>query len=113
MDLIPLWPSWFFALFVFQKKADIKTLSGNAFASPVHQSKAMNAIKEYLEELMDLKRTASIRFRTVDGGITETKGRIVKMDDVSGRLIIETDSGFTIGDDQIVEINGRHFENIC
>lgn len=73
----------------------------------------MNAIQEYLEELMDLKRTATIRFRSVDGGVTETKGRIVSVGDVSGRLIIETDSGFTIGDDQILEINGRRFENIC
>lgn len=73
----------------------------------------MNAIKDYLEELMDLKRMATIRFRTVDGGLTEVKGRIVNMEDVSGRLIIETDAGFTLGDDQIVEINGRRFENIC
>jgi hypothetical protein len=73
----------------------------------------MNAVKDYLEELMDLKRKATIRFRTVDGGITEIMGHIVKIDEVSDRLIVETDAGFVIGDDQILEINGRSFENIC
>lgn len=73
----------------------------------------MNAIKDYLEELMDLKRKAVIRFRSVDGGLIEVKGHVVNLTEVSGRLIIETDAGFTIGDDQIIDINGRHFENIC
>ncbi|HEY0041305.1 MAG TPA: hypothetical protein VGB71_11610 [Flavisolibacter sp.] len=73
----------------------------------------MNSIKEYLEELMDLKRTVSIRYRSVDGGVTEVKGHILKIDNVSGRDIIETDAGLTVGADQIIEINGRTFENIC
>ncbi|MDB5208354.1 MAG: hypothetical protein JWR72_3429 [Flavisolibacter sp.] len=73
----------------------------------------MDSIKEYLEELMDLKRVASVKFRFVDGGITETKGHIVKMNSVSGRDMIETDTGLLIGTDQIVEVNGRSFENIC
>lgn len=73
----------------------------------------MDALKEYLEELMDLKRPANITFRSVDGGGGTIKGHIVKMDNVSGRDIIETDAGLTIGADQIIEINGRRFENIC
>jgi len=73
----------------------------------------MASIKEYLEELMDLKRVVSIRFRAVDGGVTETKGHIVKMETVSHRDMIETDSGLTIGLDQILEINGQPFANIC
>ena len=73
----------------------------------------MNSIKDYLEELMDLKRVVTIRFRTVDGGVTELKGHIVKMENVSGREIIETDAGYVIGADQILEINGQTFENIC
>lgn len=73
----------------------------------------MNAIKDYLEELMDLKRPVSIRFRAVDGGVSEVKTHIVKLEEVSGRLIVDTDAGFVIGDDQILEINGRNFENIC
>ena len=62
---------------------------------------------------MDLKRTVSIRYRSVDGGVTEVKGHILKIDNVSGRDIIETDAGLTVGADQIIEINGRTFENIC
>ena len=73
----------------------------------------MDALKNYLEELMDLKRPAMIRFRSVDGGVTETKGHVVKMDEVAGRLIVETDAGFVIGGDQVLQINGRSFENIC
>jgi hypothetical protein len=73
----------------------------------------MDALKDYLEELMDLKRLATIRFRSVDGGVAEVKGHIVKMDNVSGRDIIETDAGLTIGADQILEINGQTFANNC
>jgi hypothetical protein len=35
------------------------------------------------------------------------------METVSGRSIVETDAGMVIGADQILEINGRRFENIC
>lgn len=70
-------------------------------------------IKDYLEELMDLKRTATSRFRAADGGVMEVKGHIVKMDSISGRDIIETDAGLTIGADQIREITGRTFANNC
>ena len=73
----------------------------------------MNALRDYLEELMDLKRLNTIKFRSVDGGITETKAHIVKMDSVSGRDMIETDTGLTIGTDQILQVNGLTFENIC
>ena len=73
----------------------------------------MDALKNYLEELMDLKRPAAIRFRSVEGGVTEINGHVVKLDEVSGRLIVETDAGYVIGDDQILQINGRSFENIC
>ena len=73
----------------------------------------MNTLKEYLEELMDLKKNNTIKFRSVDGGVTELKGRIVKMETVSHRDIVETDAGYTIGADQIMEINGRRFENNC
>ena len=73
----------------------------------------MDALKEYLEELLDLKRNATIRFRSVDGGVSIVKGHIVKLDTVSGREIIETDAGMVIGADQILEINDRRFENNC
>jgi hypothetical protein len=73
----------------------------------------MDALKEYLQELMDLKRPATIKFRAVDGGVSIAKGHILKIDTVSGRDIIETDAGLVIGADQIMEINDRRFENIC
>ena len=73
----------------------------------------MSSLKEYLEELMDLKRDCTIRFRAVDGGVSTIKGHVVKMDTVSHRDIIETDAGLVIGVDQILEINGQTFENIC
>lgn len=73
----------------------------------------MDALKEYLEELMDLKRNCTITFRAVDGAVSTVKGHIVKMDSVSGRDMIETDAGLLIGTDQIVEVNGRRFDTIC
>ena len=73
----------------------------------------MDALKDYLEEQMDLKRTCTITFRAVDGGVSTIKGHIVKMDNVSGRDIIETDAGLVIGADQILEINSRQFSTNC
>ena len=73
----------------------------------------MTTLKEYLEEMMDLKRDCTIKFRAVDGGVTTVKGHIIKVETISDRDIIETDAGFTIGADQILEINGRSYENNC
>ena len=71
-----------------------------------------NFIK-YLEEQMDLKRDCTITFRFVEGGLTTIKSHIVKITSVSGRHMIETDSGLTIGLDQILEVNGKAVENYC
>ena len=68
---------------------------------------------EYLEEQMDLKRDCTITFRFVEGGLTTIQGHIVKITSVSGRQMIETDSGLTIGLDQIVEVNRKPAENYC
>jgi len=91
----------------FQKRR--KGRIGHNFAEEL----VMDTLKEYMEELHDLKRKASITFRSVEGGVSTVSGHIVKMDNVSGRDIIETDAGMVIGADQILEINGRRFENIC
>jgi hypothetical protein len=77
------------------------------------ETEVMDLLKDYLEEQMDLKRTCSITFRAVDGGVSTVRGHIVKIDTVSGRDIIETDAGMVIGADQILEINGRRFDNNC
>ena len=73
----------------------------------------MQSFKDYLEEQMDLKRSCTIRFRDVQGAVSEVKARIIKMDEVSGRQMIETDAGFAIGIDQIISINDRLQENYC
>ena len=73
----------------------------------------MDSFKEYVEEQMDLKRECSIRFRFVDGGISSIRCHIVKMENVSGREIIETDAGLIIGLDQILEVNDRKPVNYC
>ncbi len=69
--------------------------------------------KEYLEELMDLKKTCTIKFNSIDGGISTIKAHIIDMENISGREIIETDAGLHIGMDQLIEVNGRVFQNYC
>jgi hypothetical protein len=49
------------------------------------ETEVMDLLKDYLEEQMDLKRTCSITFRAVDGGVSTVRGHIVKIDTVSGR----------------------------
>jgi hypothetical protein len=73
----------------------------------------MENFKEYLEAQMDMKRPCIIKFKDVQGAVTTIKGHIIKMDEVSGREIIETDAGFGIGMDQIISVNDRQQENYC
>jgi hypothetical protein len=73
----------------------------------------MADFKDYLEELMDLKGACTIKFRNVDGAVSEIRGHIIKMDEVSGRYMIETDTGLTIGLDQIIALNDRVQDNYC
>jgi hypothetical protein len=68
---------------------------------------------DFLEGLIDLKRSCTIKFRSVEGGVSEIKARIIGLEEVSGREMIETDAGFSIGVDQLIEVNGRSFENYC
>jgi len=67
----------------------------------------------YLEELKDLKRTCTIRFRSVEGAVSTIRAHIIKLDSVSGRDMIETDAGLVIGVDQLLEVNGQVPENYC
>jgi|GEM_PF-1964206 len=73
----------------------------------------MDRFKEYLEKQMDLKRPCTIKFRSVDGGVSTIKVHIIDMSTVSDRDMIETDAGIHIGLDQIVEVNDRMPENYC
>jgi hypothetical protein len=71
------------------------------------------AFKEYLEEQMDLRRPCIIKFRSVDGGVSILKTRIIDISTVSERDMIETDAGIHIGLDQIIQVNDRVAENYC
>jgi hypothetical protein len=73
----------------------------------------MESFKEYLEQLMDIKRPCTIKFRDVQGAVMIVKGHIVKMEEVSDREIIETDGGLVIGMDQIISVNDRSQANYC
>jgi hypothetical protein len=72
-----------------------------------------DAFLDYLEEIRDRKKVCSISFRDVQGMLTVIRGRILKIEEVSGREIIETDAGLVIGMDQIVAVNDRQQENYC
>jgi hypothetical protein len=73
----------------------------------------MESFKEYLKVQMDLKRPCTIKFRDVQGAVSTIKGRIIKMEEVSGREIIETDAGLVVGMDQLIAVNDRPQENYC
>jgi hypothetical protein len=77
------------------------------------KSKRMKSFKEYLEAEMDLKRICTLKFRDVQGAVTIIRAHIIKMEEVSGREIIETDGGFVIGMDQLISVNDRVQENYC
>ena len=70
-------------------------------------------MKEYLEELIDLKRPCTIKFRSVEGGIATIRAHVVSMEEVSGRYMIETDAGFSIGLDQLISVNDRPADEYC
>jgi hypothetical protein len=79
----------------------------------VNKLTIMESFKEYLETEMDLKRTCNIKFRDVQGAVTTIRAHIIKMEEVSGREIIETDAGLVIGMDQLISVNDRVHENYC
>jgi len=45
--------------------------------------------------------------------VSEIRAHIIKMDSVSGRDMIETDAGLTIGLDQIEAVNDQKPGNYC
>lgn len=73
----------------------------------------MTDFKKYVEEQMDLKRICTIQFRAVEGGMATIKAHIIDISSVSGRDMIETDTGIHIGFDQIIAVNSRVPENYC
>jgi len=73
----------------------------------------MKGFLEYLDELKDLRRPCTIRFRDVEGAVSTIRAHIVRMEAVSGRDMIETDAGLVIGVDQLLDVNGHIPENYC
>jgi len=73
----------------------------------------MDPFTAYLEELMDLKRICTIRFRPVTGGVSTIRARITRMEETSGRYMIDTDAGLLIGIDQLIDVNDRVPGNYC
>jgi hypothetical protein len=73
----------------------------------------MEPFKNYLQELADQRRLSTIRFRSVEGAISEIRAHIIDFSTVADRDMIETDAGIHIGLDQIVQVNDRIREDYC
>jgi hypothetical protein len=73
----------------------------------------MEPFKAYLEEMMDLKRPCQIRFRDVDGAVSEIRAHIIEMSTVAHREMIGTDAGIHIGVDQLISVNDRQRADYC
>lgn len=68
---------------------------------------------DYLDDLKNRKQLCTIRFRSVEGSVSEIRAHIVDLLHEGHRAIIETDAGFGIGVDQLIAVNGRPAGNIC
>lgn len=73
----------------------------------------MSALKAYLETQMDLGRPCTIRFRTVEGAVSEVRAHVIGIETVSGREIMETDAGLHIGLDQVLQVNDQVAPDYC
>ena len=73
----------------------------------------MQTFNDYMQELADGRKEADIRFRTVEGAVSQIRAHIIGYDAPAGRAMIETDAGIHIGIDQILEVNGRIQEKDC
>ena len=74
---------------------------------------AAQTFREYLEEMMDMKRECLIKFRDVEGGVAFLKAHILDVKTEATREMIETDAGIHIGIDSILQVNDRQQENYC
>ena len=68
---------------------------------------------EYLEEIVDRKKSCSIRFKADNGGIAiiQTKLTDIILDEEDAH--IKTIDGLKINIGELVEVNGRLAQNIC
>lgn len=72
-----------------------------------------SSFTDYLQELADKRQRSTIRFKSVEGSVSQIQAAIVELLHEGHRAIIETDAGFGIGVDQLLEVNGRHPDNFC
>ena len=68
---------------------------------------------EYLEEIVDLKRSCSIRFNAENGGIAIIQTRLSDINTGIEESYIKTADGLKINISQLIEVNGRAAQNIC
>ena len=68
---------------------------------------------EYLEEIVDLKRSCSIRFNAENGGIDIIQTRLSDINTGMEESYIKTADGLKINISQLIEVNGRSAQNIC
>lgn len=68
---------------------------------------------EYLEELVDLEKGCSIKYKADNGGIAiiRTRLRDINIDGEEG--YIKTADGLRINISQLIDVNGRQAKNIC
>jgi len=69
-------------------------------------------LKNYLEELMDLRRTCTIRFRADNDAVSTLQTRIMELYEREGKLNVKLEQGLEIKQDRIISVNGRHFETL-
>ena len=74
---------------------------------------AEQSFKQYLEEMMDLKRLCTIRYRDVEGAVPVLRAHIIDIKTEATREMIQTDAGIHIGIDSILEVNDRKPDNYC
>ena len=73
----------------------------------------MESFIEYLEEIVDLKRSCSIRFRAENGGVAIIQTKLSDVNRSEEEDYIKTVDGLKINISQLVEVNGRVAQNIC
>ena len=73
----------------------------------------MESFIEYLEEIVDLKRSCSIRFKAENGGIAVIQTKLSDVNRSEEEDYIKTVDGLKINISQLVEVNGRVAQNIC
>ena len=76
-------------------------------------AEANKAFLDYLEECADLHRLCHIRFRSVEGALSEISAHLVRLFHEGDRPIVETDAGFSIGVVQLESVNGRNAAYFC